>query len=250
VRLLIIEDDSDFATTLREILIKSNYIVDLAFTGTEGIEMSQITSYDLIIIDIMLPDMSGIEVCQELRGLDIYAPVLMLTARFELEYKVDSFDSGADDYLTKPFKAEELLARIRSLLRRSNGGELNSVVVLGGYCGAAHCGAAHCGAAGDSRHEGGRRIALDTRSRQLVAGTESVDLSPKEYGVLEYLVSCPKRPISKLALLEAVWEDGLEVESNVVEVTVNRVRKVLGRYLDKPVIKTVYGVGYRFDPLE
>ena len=221
MRILLIEDDVDFAYTLKEKLSK-RYIVDLSFDGGDGVFKAQTNDYVLIIIDIMLPDTDGIEVCRKLRQAGVQAPMLMLTARFELEYKVSSLDKGADDYITKPFKLAELEARIRALLRRNPEISHQNKLVFGD-------------------------LVLDVGERSLVVSGKPVPLRKKELNILEIFMRYPNRVLSSEFFLENVWDCGLDVSSNTVRVHINSLRRKMREFLKEDVIKTVYGLGYKFE---
>ncbi|EKE00229.1 MAG: hypothetical protein ACD_22C00072G0012 [uncultured bacterium] len=219
MRILVIDDDREFARTLKDALLES-YLVDLAFTGSEGAYLSQVNCYDVIILDLNLPDMDGVEVCRLIRSSNVQTPIIMLTGSEELNSKVCSLDNGADDYLTKPFAYTELTARLRALLRRSAG--LNREPVL--CC---------------------RDITLDPVERVVIRGAKQLALRKKEYDILEYLLRCKGRVISKEELLEHVWEDGIYMSSNTLEVHISSLRKKVNSRSKEPLIKTIYGLGYK-----
>lgn len=221
MRILAIEDNKDLAFTLKERL-GARFVVDLAFTGKDGIYKAQITDYDLFLIDLMLPDTTGIEICKTLRSSGINVPILMLTARKDLDFKVSSLDIGADDYLTKPFKFAELSARIRALLRRGSELPYPNTLTLD-------------------------NLVLDTVRRQVLVNGKEIPLRKKEFNLLEHFMRNPRRVLSSEFLLERVWDIGLSTNSNTARVHVSRLRKKLQRVLNKEVIKTVHGLGYKLE---
>ncbi len=222
MRLLVVEDDKDLAKSLKEKL-KKNFIVDLAFDGTDGTYQAQINLYDLIIIDIGLPDMSGVEVCKMTRAANIQIPILMLTGENQTEFKVSSLDSGADDYLTKPFDFAELQARIRALLRRGSKAISTSVINLGD-------------------------LTFDTKTKEAKVGGRTLNLTRKETNLLELLAHNPNKLLTKEDLLESIWEEGLSIESNALDVHISNLRKKLEKRLGKRIIHTIYGIGYKLEP--
>ncbi len=220
MRLLVIEDDEDFATTLVAGLRKQGYAVDVAFDGEQGYELAQAHDYDLLILDLNLPGISGLEVCRRLRDERATLVVLMLTALGELHQRVDGLDSGADDYLAKPFAWEELLARVRALLRRDTN---NRAVVL------------RCG-----------ELTLDTRAGAVALGPRRLKLTAKEYGLLQYLMQHHGKLVTNQELLEHVWDMEANEFSNAIRVHVTSLRRKLGDEAGRPqYIETVHGKGYR-----
>jgi len=217
VKILLVEDDAGLAEPLAEALADEAYAVDTAATGAEADELAAVHDYDLVILDWGIPAPSGLELLRgwRARGLDV--PVLMLTGRGGLDDRVSGLDGGADDYLTKPFALGELLARVRSLLRR----RLKEVATL---------------AAGD--------IAMDRAAHAVTLAGSPVALSPKEFGVLEYLLTQVDRAVSREELAEHVWDRGFDPASNTLDVIVYRVRKKIDGGRSERLLHTVPGVGY------
>ncbi|OJF76171.1 MAG: DNA-binding response regulator [Treponema sp. CETP13] len=218
MKILIVEDEVRLALALKKLLEKKKYLVDYVTDGLSGFEYANTGLYDLIILDIMLPKMDGIEVLKNLRSLKFTMPILMLTAKDEIENKVVGLDTGADDYMTKPFSTEELLARVRALLRRK--GEIIDDVLT---------------------YEG---VSLNLKKSMLVSETDSIKLPLKEFQIFEMLIANPEQIISKDRIIEKIWGSDSEVEFNNVEVYISFLRKKL-QYLGTGVkIKTARGIGY------
>jgi len=193
--------------------------VDVADRGEDAVWMAGSTEYDAVVLDVMLPGLDGFEVCRRLRADEVWTPVLMLTARDAVEDRVTGLDGGADDYLVKPFSFEELLARLRALVRR---GAAERPAVL---------------EAGDLR--------LEPATRRVTRGGAEIALSPKEFALLETLMLRPGRALSRLQLLEHAWDDTYENRSNVVDVYIRYLREKIDRPFGADTIETVRGVGYR-----
>ncbi|MBU3114067.1 response regulator transcription factor [Clostridium lacusfryxellense] len=219
MRILIVEDEIHLAEALTHILRKKNYTVDAAYDGELGLDNALSSIYDIIILDIMLPKVDGITILKEIRKEGISTPVILLTAKGEISDKIIGLDSGADDYLAKPFATEELLARIRALSRRK--GELLPDDTLN---------------FGD--------ITLNTNTLNLSSGKSDVKLTLKESNLLELLISRAKFATSKEIIIEKIWGFDSEVEHNHVEVYISFLRKKLVHLNSKVVINTVRGVGY------
>src|SRR3954470_6353612 len=215
MRVLIVEDQPKMAGLLRRGLVDEGHAAGIAATGEDAMWMAQAHSYDAIVLDVMLPGLSGFETCRRLRNSGVWTPVLMLTARDSVDDRVAGLDAGADDYLTKPFSLAELFARLRALVRRGDVERPTELVV------------------GDVR--------LDPASRRVWRGSEQVQLSPKEFALLEAFMRRPGQVLSRLQLLEHAWDFAYENRSNVVDVYVRYLRQKLGRDL----FETVRGVGYR-----
>lgn len=218
MRLLLIEDNTSIADSIKEFL-SSHYIVDVRPDGTTGEYTAFVNTYDVIIIDYMLPDISGVEVCTRIRNAEIHTPILFLTGRDRVKDKVDAFKSGADDYLTKPFSPQELLARVRSLLRRNDQDIVSNTLNISG-------------------------LSIDTDLRNVFVFDEKIHLSKKEFDLLEYLARNRNRILSRSMILEHVWEKGLEEYSNTVDVHIKYLRDKIDRAYNTEFIKTVHGVGY------
>ena len=207
------------AAAIRRGLRFEGLAVDLAGGGEEALRMVGVADYDAIVLDVMMPGLDGFETCRRLRADGVWLPVLMLTARDAVEDRVRGLDGGADDYLTKPFSLAELLARLRALVRR---GPVERPSVL---------------EVGDLR--------LDPASREVRRGDEEVDLSPREFVLLETFMRRPGQVLTQLQLLESAWDMGYEQRSNVVEVYVRYLREKIDRPFGVSSIETVRGVGYR-----
>lgn len=220
MRLLVVEDDPSLAEALRRGLTQEGHVVDVVHDGSEGLDMAESGVHDAVVLDIMLPRMDGISVTQRLREEHNNVPILMLTARDALSDRIKGFDVGADDYLTKPFAFEELLARLRAITRRGAApvGDDNLVV-------------------GD--------LVIDTRAREVARAGNLIDLSPREYALLEYLMRHPGQALSRTVILDRVWEYGFDSFANVVDATILRLRKAVDEGYDRQLIQTVRGVGYR-----
>jgi two-component system OmpR family response regulator len=219
MRVLVVEDDPKLGPVLVRGFATDSIAADLVTSGRDAIVRAGATEYAVIVLDVMLPDMDGFEVCRELRDDDTLAPVLMLTARDAVRDRVHGLDSGADDYLVKPFSFDELLARVRAMSRR---GPIERKVML---------------EAGDLR--------LDSARHQVWRGEVPIDLSRTEYAILEALMRHPGDVLSRFDLLEQVWGYGYENRSNIVEVYVRYVREKVDRPFGRNSIQTVRGVGYR-----
>ena len=220
MRILIVEDETHLAEALSHILKKNNYSVDVAFDGEEGLDNALSGIYDVIVLDIMLPKMDGITVLKQIRREGFDTPVILLTAKSEISDKVLGLDSGADDYLAKPFNTEELLARIRALGRRR--GEITANTSTLSF--------------GD--------ISLNTSSLKLSCGAQEISITLKECELLEYLILHKEMVCSKEQIIEKLWGFDSEAESNHVEVYVSFLRKKLAFVNSKVAINTVRGVGY------
>jgi len=219
MRVLVVEDDRKLGPVLVRGLATDSIAADLVTTGEDAIIRAGATDYAVIVLDVMLPDRDGFEVCRALREQRTDAPVLMLTARDGIADRVHGLDSGADDYLVKPFSFAELLARVRAMSRR---GPIERQVVL---------------EVGDLR--------LDSARHQVWRGTRPIDLSRKEYAVLEALMRRPGDVLSRFDLLEQAWGYEYENRSNVVEVYIRYLREKIDRPFDRNSLQTVRGVGYR-----
>lgn len=219
MRVLIVEDEHRLAAILRQGLQEHGYAVDAAFDGQEGLRLAQLEPYDLLILDVMLTKIDGLTLCRRLRAAGRHVPVLMLTARDAVEDRVAGLDSGADDYLTKPFALRELLARSRALLRRDSD---NKDPVL---------------RAGD--------LTLDTVTQVVCRGGRGVDLAGKEFAVLEYLMRNPNRVLSRSQIAEHVWDYDFAAMSNVIDVYIRSLRRKLEDEQEPRLIRTVRGSGYQ-----
>ncbi|MCF2949939.1 response regulator transcription factor [Paraglaciecola aquimarina] len=221
MRILIVEDDSRLLTQLDALLQQNGYSVDLADDGQKALFLLAEHPYDLAIIDIGLPIIDGFEVIQKARKNDISCPILILTARDRWQEKVEGLDAGADDYLTKPFHNEELLARVKALIRRA-AGKAHPTIEKG-------------------------PISLDTLSEEVRINGEYVELTAYEYKVLEYLLLNPQKIVSKTELTEHIYDQDFDLDSNVIEVFVGRLRKKIDPDGSINPIETLRGRGYRIN---
>ncbi|MEM8756402.1 MAG: response regulator transcription factor [Planctomycetota bacterium] len=219
MRVLIVEDNPKLAEALRAGLTEHGYAVDAAHTGFEGEELAASEPYDAVLLDLMLPDRDGIDVCRNLRRRKVATPIIMLTALSSTGEKVDGLDAGADDYLTKPFEFEELIARLRSIMRR--------------------------GEATEGRELKCDTLVLDLYTRVAAREDTSVELSNKEFALLEYLMRNQNRVLSRAQIGEKVWDMNFDAGSNVIDVYISSLRKKVDRGFDRELIHTVKGAGYR-----
>jgi len=224
MHLLVVEDDRSLADLVRRGLTQERHVVDVAHDGAEGLERAESGVYDALILDLMLPGLDGLAITRRLRADANRVPILMLTARDALHDRLKGFDAGADDYLPKPFAFEELLARLRAITRRASGG---------------------ADAAPESDRLVVGNLVLDLRAHEATRAGRSLDLSPKEFALLEYLMRHPGQVMSRTLILERVWDYGFDSFANVVDATVRRLRKVVDEGYDTPLIHTVRGVGYK-----
>ena len=215
MRVLVVEDELRMASLIRRGLVSEGLAADVAPTGEDALWMAQAHEYDAIMLDVMLPGINGFETCRRLRDAGVWAPVLMLTARDAVEDRVAGLDTGADDYLVKPFSFAELLARLRALVRR---GEPERPPTL---------------SVGD--------LMLDPATREVRRGGDEIALSPKEFALLETFMRRPGEVLSRLHLLEHAWDFAYENRSNVVDVYIRRLRRKIG----DDAVETVRGAGYR-----
>jgi two-component system, OmpR family, response regulator len=221
MRLLVVEDEWKMAHLLRRALTEEGYAVDVAHRGGEALELSIENGYDLILLDLMLPDVGGLELCRELRRTGDRAPVIILTAQDDIAVKVEGLDSGADDYLTKPFSLEELLARVRALLRRGPVSSASTLVV------------------GD--------LQLDPAKHEVKRQGVLIELTPREFALLDYFMRRPGQTLTRGTLIEHVWDLAYEGGSNVVDVYVRYLREKIDRPFRRNTIETIRGIGYRFN---
>ena len=219
MRILVVEDERKLAGVIRRGLEEQGYAVDLAYDGEEGLELAEVEPYDLVLLDIMLPKLDGLEVCKRLRARRRNMPVLMLTARDAVDDRVAGLDAGADDYLVKPFAFRELLARVRALLRRDG---LSKDPVL---------------RVGD--------LELDTVRHEVRRAGRPVELTSKEYAILEYFARNPNRVLTRTQIAEHVWDYDFVAMSNVVDVYVRYLRRKLGDEQEPRLLRTIRGTGYQ-----
>ncbi len=221
--ILVIEDDERILQFVKRGLEAEGYLIETADTGTLGLQLASAGKYELLLLDLMLPDLNGKEVCRQLRQRGVSTPILMLTAMDSLDDKVEGLRLGADDYLTKPFAFDELVARIQALIRRSNGQDYKEQVaelVVGD-------------------------LVLNRDTRELHRGGKLIGLTPKEYALLEYFMNSPGRVLSRSKILDQVWGYNADPLTNVVEVYVRNLRKKLDEGFPTQLIQTVRGFGYK-----
>jgi DNA-binding response OmpR family regulator len=218
VRILLVEDESALANVLKHGLEEHGYAVDLAAYGDDALAFASTEPYDLVVLDVMLPDLDGFSVCRRLRKDGRAMPVLMLTALDSVEDRVTGLDSGADDYLAKPFDPRELLARVRALLRRDQ-----------------------------SRRDPMLRLAdieLDTASQEVRRGQRAIELTKREYAILELLLRNPNRVLSRDEIAQHIWAFDFSAMSNVIDVYIGNLRRKLGDNSEPRLLRTVRGSGY------
>src|SRR5262249_15087190 len=219
MRILVVEDEHKVASFIARALREEAYAVDVAATGQKALEMASDARYDVILLDMRLPGLSGIEVCRELRQSGVETPILMLTARSLVPQRVEGLNAGADDYLTKPFAIAELRARVRALIRRA-------------------------------LHQGGSKlnyedIELDRHRRRVTRDGTTIPLSSKEFALLEFMLLRAPEPVTRSEIVEHVWDTNFDSETNLVEVYVNRLRQKIDEHRTTKLIHTIRGVGYR-----
>jgi heavy metal response regulator len=218
MKILVVEDEKKVASFIKRGLEEEGYSVDIAYDGEEGLKMGTAEEYDLILMDLMLPQKNGLEVIQDLRKEDIRTPVLCLTAKDKVDDIVSGLDSGSDDYLTKPFAFAELLARVRALIRRGiseRGAEITFA-----------------------------DLRLDPVAHKVWRADKEIDLTTKEYALLEYMMRNPNQTLTRSMIAEQVWDYTFDSFTNIIDVYVNYLRKKVDRDFDKKLIHTVRGVGY------
>lgn len=219
MRLLYVEDELDILETTSKRLERDGHRVDACDNGTDALSFIEMTEYDVIILDIMLPGMSGLELLRRARQLKITTPVLLLTARDSIDDRVSGLDAGADDYLVKPFAFEELVARIRALSRRLPAEEITNILAVGD-------------------------LTLDTASQAVKRAGQPIKLSAREYSLLEYMMRNPGIVLSRDRIEQAIYNYDFEGGSNVVDVYIRYLRKKIDAEFEKPLIHTVRGSGY------
>ena len=219
MRILLIEDERRLANVVKKGLTEEGFAVDMAFDGEEGQYLAQSEEYDLIILDITLPKVDGITICKELRKKNIKIPILMLTARATLEEKIIGLDSGADDYITKPFAYLELRSRIHALIRRSKQ-ESSPILKIAD-------------------------LELDPIKHNLTRGGKAITLTPKEFSVLELLLRHKDEVVSRTMIIEHVWDYNFDSMSNVVDVFVAAIRRKVDKNAKVKLIHTLHGIGYK-----
>jgi DNA-binding response OmpR family regulator len=219
MRVLVVDDDRKLAGMVRRELEEQGYAVDVAHDGEEGLGFADAGVYDLILLDVVMPGLDGVTVCRRLRERKIGTPVLMLTARDGVEDRVGGLDSGADDYLVKPFNFRELGARVRALVRRGSAAK-DTVLRVGD-------------------------VEVDTLAQEVRSGGRAVELTSKEYAILEYFLRNPNRVLTRTQIAEHAWNYDFEAESNIIDVYVGNLRRKLDDRGDAPLLRTVRGVGYK-----
>jgi heavy metal response regulator len=220
MRFLLVEDEPRVAHFIAKGLREQGYAVDTASDGEAALYKASISEYDLIILDVMLPLVNGFDVCKELRGAAVKAPILMLTARDSIEDRVKGLDSGADDYLGKPFDFKELLARARALLRRAKDLRPEILQIAD--------------------------LTLNTANHTVLRGVKNITLTAKEYSLLEFFMLREGKIVSRDEIAEHVWDENFDPFSNVIDVYVRRLRKKIDADFDRPLIHTRRGAGYIF----
>jgi DNA-binding response OmpR family regulator len=224
MNILIVEDEFDVLKVIKKALEQENYTVSVAMDGNTALKMCREHDFDLVLLDIMLPEKNGIEVCRRLRGEDYTVPILMLSALDSTENVVTGLDVGADDYLAKPFKLVELLARIKALLRRKQSvlpKESNTIKIAD--------------------------LEFDTEARSVIRNGEAINLTATEYRLLEYFIKNKRKVLSRVDILENVWDVTYDLGTNVVDVYVNYLRKKIDKNATQKLIHTKVGMGYIFN---
>lgn len=220
MRLLVVEDDRSLAEALRRGLSQEGNVVDVIPDGAEALDLAATNIYDALILDVMLPGLDGLTVARRLRDEGVHVPILMLTARDALPDRISGLNAGADDYLTKPFAFEELMARLRAITRRGGVPIADEELVVGD-------------------------LVMNTRTHEVARSGRVIDLPPREYALLEYLMRHPGQALSRTMILDRVWEYGFDSFANVVDAAILRLRKSVDEGYDTQLIQTVRGVGYR-----
>jgi heavy metal response regulator len=218
MKILVIEDEKKVASFIKQALSEELYTVDVANDGEKGLEMALSGEYDLIVLDLMLPKIEGYEIIKQLRHNNLMTPILILTAKDAVSDKVKGLDIGADDYLCKPFVLEELFARIRSLLRRQGMEKTNLLKI--------------------------DDLELDTITHMARRGGKKIDFTAREYELLEFLLRNKNRVMTRSIIAQHVWEYNFDVESNIVDVYINRLRNKIDDSSDRKLIHSIKGVGY------
>lgn len=219
MRILVIEDEHKIANSIKKGLVQEHYNVDLSYEGKEGLGLAETEDYDLIILDRMLPETDGIEICKVLREKRNHTPILMLTAKGQVDDRVEGLNAGADDYLIKPFAFEELLARIKALGRRPKGSLGTTLEVAD--------------------------LTMDTITYQVKRGDKVLHLSSKEFALLEYLMRHPNQILTKEQIITHVWDYESDILPNNVEVYIGYLRNKIDRPFKNPLLHTVRGFGYK-----
>jgi heavy metal response regulator len=224
MRILLVEDEPQIADFIARGLSENGYSVDTARDGGEALHWPSVADFDVIILDVMLPSIDGMGVCRTLRAQGVRTPILMLTARDAVEDRVEGLDSGADDYLVKPFAFAELLARVRALIRREPVLQDNTLKV--------------------------GELVMDTVTRQVTRSAASIELTAKEFSLLEYLMRHPNQVLSRTVIAEHIWNYDFDNATNVIDVHVKNLRKKIDEGYEPKLIHTVRGAGYRISARE
>ena len=222
MHILVVEDEQRLARLLQRVLTEERHTAEVALTGNEGLYLAQTGTFDLIILDRMLPDMDGVEICRQVRAAGVSTPVLILTARGAVEDRVDGLNAGADDYLVKPFAMTELLARINARLRRDRPAQVTTALTVDD-------------------------LTLDLVRHEVKRGDRKIELTQKEFALLEYLMRNAGMALTRTQILDQVWQYDSDAVSNVVDIYVHYLRDKIDRGSDRPLIKTVRGVGYKLE---
>ena len=220
MRLLLIEDDTKIASFVANGFRQGGFAVDVMHNGDDGLYMALTESYDIAIIDVMLPGKNGLEIIQEIRRQQLTLPIIILSAKHSVEDRIKGLDSGSDDYLIKPFSFAELNSRVQALLRRSSNMKVER-----------------------QKYEIGD-LSLDIIKREVLREGQKIDLQPREFSLLEYLIRNHGRVLSKTMILEHIWDYNFDPATNVVDVLVHRLRSKIDKNFDKKLIHTLRGVGY------
>jgi len=219
MKILVVEDEHRIATALKMGLEQESYAVDLAFDGKTGLDLAIGEEFDLIILDRLLPEMDGIEICREVRKNSIHTPILLLTAKGQVEDRVEGLDAGADDYMVKPFAFEELLARVRALQRRPQKTQGQKLTL--------------------------DDLSLDIKTFEVKRGDKNINLSGREFAVLEYLMRNSRKTLSKEQIIAHVWNYDSDILPNTVEVYIGYLRNKIDKSFKKKLLNTIRGFGYR-----
>jgi two-component system, OmpR family, response regulator len=222
VKILIIEDEKKIASFVRKGLEAQGFVVDVSLHGDEGYTLATTRPYDVLVLDIMLPGRDGLSILRNLRERKVALPVVLLTARSELNERLEGLNLGADDYLTKPFHIEELIARIHAVTRRAAGASLSVLVVAD--------------------------LTMNLLTRQVKRGGKTIDLTAREFSLLEHLMRSPGRVLTRVEICERVWDYNFDPGTNLVDVYIQRLRKKVDGDFSPKLIETIRGVGYRMKP--
>lgn len=219
MKLLIVEDEHKIANSIKQGLEQENFVIDIVYDGVTGFDLAMSEEYDLLILDRLLPGIEGVEIVKKIRKENIHTPILLLTAKGQIDDRVEGLDAGADDYLTKPFAFTELLARVRALTRRPKTKIVSTLEVAD--------------------------LTLDTTTYHVARGKKSIQLSSKEFSLLEFLMRHPKQIVKKEQIIKQVWDYDADVLPNSVEVYIKHLRDKIDKGFDKKLIHTIRGFGYQ-----